>query len=48
MINRKSSSDEIRKVAIEEGMITIAQDGIKKASMAMTTLEEVLRVVKET
>src|SRR3989344_731762 len=41
LINRKSSSDEIRKVAIEEGMITIAQDGIKKASMAMTTLEEV-------
>jgi type IV pilus assembly protein PilB len=39
------SSDEIMKTAIEEGMITMLQDGIEKVFNGTTTLKEVLRVV---
>lgn len=33
--------------AKKEGMITMIEDGIQKASLGMTTLEEVLRVIRE-
>ncbi len=38
-------SDEIRKVAVEQGMWTLRRDGMEKVRLGMTTLEEVLRVV---
>ncbi|MBD3280753.1 type II secretion system protein GspE [Candidatus Dojkabacteria bacterium] len=37
---------EIDKKAVEEGMITMMQDGFMKALEGITTIEEVLRVVK--
>jgi type IV pilus assembly protein PilB len=38
-------SDEIRAVAMQQGMITLRQDGMEKVRLGITTLEEVLRVV---
>ncbi|MCK5478714.1 MAG: type II secretion system protein GspE, partial [Methylococcales bacterium] len=37
----------IQKQAIEEGMLTLYEDGILKAIQGITTLEEVLRVTTE-
>ena len=38
-------SDEIKRLAVEQGMRTLRQDGMEKVKLGMTTLEEVLRVV---
>jgi type IV pilus assembly protein PilB len=38
-------SDEIKRVAIEQGMKTLRVDGMDKVKLGLTTLEEVLRVV---
>ena len=38
-------SDEIKNVAIEQGMKTLRRDGMDKVRMGLTTLEEVMRVV---
>ncbi len=38
-------SDEIKKVAIEQGMKTLRRDGMDKVRLGLTTLEEVMRVV---
>jgi type IV pilus assembly protein PilB len=35
---------EIHKVAVAEGMVTLRDDGIRKAAIGLTTLEEILRV----
>lgn len=43
-INRKASSDEICNIAIEQGMITMQQDGIRKALAGITDIAEVMRV----
>lgn len=44
MILERSSSTDIEKQAIEEGMVTLKQDGYLKVLEGITTLEEVLRV----
>jgi type IV pilus assembly protein PilB len=44
LITKKATSDEIEKLAVENGMITLLQDGYIKALEGFTTLEEVLRV----
>lgn len=46
-ILRRASSDEIRTIAISEGMTTMFADGLKKVSQGLTTIEEVLRVIHE-
>ena len=38
-----ASSQELRRRAIEEGMVTLRQSGILKIRAGMTTMEEVLR-----
>jgi type IV pilus assembly protein PilB len=38
-------SDEIKKIAIEQGMKTLRQDGLDKVLLGRTSLEEVMRVV---
>jgi len=38
-------SDEIKKVAVEQGMKTLRRDGMDKVRLGLTTLEEVMRVV---
>jgi type II secretory ATPase GspE/PulE/Tfp pilus assembly ATPase PilB-like protein len=44
LVVKHASSGEIEKLAIEEGMITMKQDGYLKALNGDTTLEEVNRV----
>ncbi len=39
-------TEQIRKVAINEGMKTLYWDGLQKAMKGVTTLEEVLRIAK--
>jgi type II secretory ATPase GspE/PulE/Tfp pilus assembly ATPase PilB-like protein len=46
LITTKADSDMILKQAIEEGMTTMLDDGLMKASNGLTTIEEVLRVTK--
>jgi type IV pilus assembly protein PilB len=41
----RRSSDEIRRTAIEQGMVTLRQDGLEKVRQGMTSLEEIFRVV---
>jgi type IV pilus assembly protein PilB len=45
MAVERRPSDEIKAVAVEQGMLTLRQDGMEKVKLGMTTLEEVLRVV---
>jgi type IV pilus assembly protein PilB len=45
LVVENSSSEVIRKVALEQGMITLRDDGLEKARMGMTSIEEILRVV---
>jgi type IV pilus assembly protein PilB len=44
MIAQRSSSQDIFQKAREEGMTTMMEDGIQKARLGITTLEEVFRV----
>ena len=44
-IEGEESADEVRRRAVSEGMRLMWQDGIEKARLGLTTLEEVARVV---
>lgn len=46
-ILRKASSGELKQIAIDGGMTTMLEDGIKKAINGLTTIEEVIRVTHE-
>ena len=45
MAVERRPSDEIQKVAIEQGMTTLWQDGLDKVAAGMTSMEEIMRVV---
>lgn len=47
LVNTKASSDQIKKAALDSGMITLRMDGLEKVKTGVTTLEEVLRVTQE-
>jgi len=47
LITSHTTSDELNKQAVKEGMITMAEDGIVKAAQRLTSVEEVLRVTRE-
>ena len=47
LVLHKATADEVRKVAVEEGMKTLRQLAIEKLSAGMTTIEEVVRVTQE-
>jgi type IV pilus assembly protein PilB len=42
---KHASSDEVRRLAVDQGMRTLRQDGWLKVSQGLTTFAEVLRVV---
>ena len=42
----RASSDQIRAAAIEQGMLTLRDDGLDKCIHGLTSLEEIARVVK--
>ena len=45
LIGKRASFQEIRKVAIEAGMETLLQNGMKKVEKGLTSIEEVLSVM---
>ena len=42
----RASSESIKTVAMQQGMITLRDDGLEKVRMGITSIEEVARVVK--
>ena len=42
----RASAESIKTVAIQQGMITLRDDGLEKVRMGITSIEEVARVVK--
>jgi len=40
----RAPASEIRKVALGDGMVTLRDDGLRKAARGDTTLDEVIRV----
>jgi type II secretory ATPase GspE/PulE/Tfp pilus assembly ATPase PilB-like protein len=46
-ILKRAPSDTIKHIAINEGMVTMFVDGLKKAEQGQTTLGEVLRTINE-
>jgi len=42
-IMRSASTDELRDLAIREGMLTLRQDGLLKVAKGITTMEEVIK-----
>jgi len=47
LIAQKATSQTIKKQAINDGMKTMLQDGLEKVFLGATTIEEVLRAIKE-
>jgi type IV pilus assembly protein PilB len=45
LVVARASVDDLRRVAIEQGMMDLRSDGLAKVAMGDTTLEEVARVV---
>jgi len=41
----RSSSDDVKKIAVEQGMKPLREDGLAKVLLGMTTIEEVGRVI---
>lgn len=48
LIIKRATSNEVQKVAMAQGMITMKQDGYLKALTGITTIEEVNRVAADT
>ena len=47
LIVASGTSDEIQDKAISEGMLTMQLDGLIKAMIGMTSIQEILRVTIE-
>ncbi|MBI4119135.1 MAG: Flp pilus assembly complex ATPase component TadA [Parcubacteria group bacterium] len=47
LIVKSATSDEIQKIAEEQGMMTMLEDGFIKAAQGITSIEEVLRASRE-
>jgi len=43
LVIQTASADKIRRAAMDDGMLTLRQDGVKKALEGLTTIEEVMR-----
>jgi len=41
------SLEKLQKKAVEQGMISMFEDGLEKVQLAVTSIEEVLRVIRE-
>lgn len=47
LITRRATSAEIQRMAVQQGMVTMRQDGYLKALQGITTIEEVNRVAAD-
>jgi len=46
LITERKDSDVIAQMAVEQGMLTMLDDGLIKVSKGVTTIEEILRVTR--
>ncbi len=46
LIMKRANADEIRSAAITEGMTTLLEDGFRKAASGLTSIAELLRVIR--
>jgi len=46
-VMRHATAGELRAQALADGMLTMYDDGLRKALKGVTTFEEVLRVTRE-
>jgi type II secretory ATPase GspE/PulE/Tfp pilus assembly ATPase PilB-like protein len=46
-ILRKASAKEIKDIAVSHGMTTMFEDGFRKVTSGITSIEEILRVIQE-
>lgn len=47
LLLKRASSGEIMRMAQQQGMTTMVEDGLDKLLQGVTTLEEILRVIRE-
>ena len=47
LVMRTTPTEDMQRLAVNEGMITLRQDGIAKARAGITTLAEVIRVTRD-
>ena len=47
LVLRQAEAKELQRVAVEEGMRTMFEDGVTKAVDGITTLEEVMRTTRD-
>jgi len=47
LVMRHATATELRAAAIEQGMLTMYEHGLRKVAQGITTLEEVLRVTRD-
>ena len=47
LINEKATSQDIKREALNDGMLTLREYGIKKIAKGLTTFEEVLALTDE-
>ena len=47
LVMKHANAAELRAEAIRDGMVTMYEDGLRKALQGVTTFEEVLRVTRE-
>jgi general secretion pathway protein E len=47
LVLRNAEAAEIQRVAVQDGMLTMYDDGIRKALAGVTSIEEVLRVTRD-
>jgi excisionase family DNA binding protein len=45
-VHDDATTDAIRAIAVQQGMITLAADGVQRAAQGQTTLEEIFRAVR--
>ena len=45
LTEQHSSSEDIGRLAVEQGMLTLRRDGMEKVRMGLTSIEEIFRVV---
>jgi type IV pilus assembly protein PilB len=41
----EATTEDIKQAAIEQGMLTLRQDGLEKVRLGMTSIEEIVRVI---
>jgi type IV pilus assembly protein PilB len=45
LVIERRSTDDLRKVAVMEGMIPLREDGLRKVAAGLTSIDEIFRVV---